>query len=102
MRVAFVYPNPRGDLARAWRRGEAPDSPLLGQNHLHEHGIDAYVHDPGLARAGDGRVDERDVPEHRPRPVGLQAGVLASGVAEVVEDDLLLLAAGHRQESAVG
>jgi glycosyltransferase involved in cell wall biosynthesis len=57
VRVAFVYPNPRGDLARAWRRGEAPDSPLLGQNHLHEHGIDAYVHDPGLARAGDGRLN---------------------------------------------
>jgi hypothetical protein len=34
LRVAFVYPNPRSQLAREVDAGEAPDSTLLGQNHL--------------------------------------------------------------------
>ena len=34
--VAFVFPNPRAELAAAVARGEAPDSTLLGQNHLGE------------------------------------------------------------------
>lgn len=49
-RAAFVYPNPRRALVAEIERGDAPDSTLLGQNHLSEHGIDARVHDPRLAR----------------------------------------------------
>src|SRR5262249_7789484 len=50
MRVAFVYPNPRAQLARAVDRGEAPDTGLLGQNHLAAFGIDAFIHDSILRR----------------------------------------------------
>ena len=50
MRVAFVYPNPREGLARAVAAGEAPDTGLLGQNHLGEFGLDAFVHDSALRR----------------------------------------------------
>lgn len=46
MRAAFVFPNPRAKLLEGVRRGDAPDSSLLGANHL----ADAYVHDPRLAR----------------------------------------------------
>jgi glycosyltransferase involved in cell wall biosynthesis len=49
-RVAFVYPNSRRGLIVDIARGDAPDSTLLGQNHLAEHGIDAFVHDPALTR----------------------------------------------------
>jgi len=55
-RVAFIYPNPRAALTRDIAAGREPDTALLGQNHLGEHGIDAYVHDPALARRGAGRV----------------------------------------------
>lgn len=48
MRAVFVYPNPRRALAEAVARGDAPDSVLLGQNHLGEHGIDATIFDPPL------------------------------------------------------
>lgn len=51
MRVAFVYPNPRGDLPARIARGEAPDTTLLGENHLGELGFDAFVHDSALRRA---------------------------------------------------
>ena len=54
MKAAFIYPNPRTDILRAWERGDAPDGPLLGQNHMAEAGIDAFVHDPALG--GGGRV----------------------------------------------
>jgi glycosyltransferase involved in cell wall biosynthesis len=54
--VAFVYPNPRAELAAQVARGEAPDSTLLGQNHLAPFGIDARVHDPALTRHGGGRL----------------------------------------------
>lgn len=54
MKAAFIYPNPRADVLRAWERGDAPDGPLLGQNHMAEAGIDAFVHDPALG--GTGRV----------------------------------------------
>ena len=54
--VAFVYPNPRAELAAAVARGEAPDSTLLGQNHLGALGIDARLHDPALTRRGSGRL----------------------------------------------
>jgi glycosyltransferase involved in cell wall biosynthesis len=55
-RIAFIYPNPRRGLVEAVARGEAPDSTLLGQNHLHEHGLDARVHDPVLARERTSRL----------------------------------------------
>ena len=46
MRAAFVFPNPRARLLADLQRGAAPDSSLLGANHL----PGAYVHDPRLAR----------------------------------------------------
>jgi glycosyltransferase involved in cell wall biosynthesis len=55
-KVAFVYPNPRGELAARVAAGEAPDSTLLGQNHLAAFGIDARLHDPVLTRRGGGRL----------------------------------------------
>ena len=51
MRVAFVYPNPRGTLTARIAAGDAPDTNLLGQNHLHEFGIDAYAYDSLLRRS---------------------------------------------------
>ena len=54
--VAFVYPNPRAELAAAVARGEEPDSTLLGQNHLGALGIDARLHDPALTRRRSGRL----------------------------------------------
>jgi glycosyltransferase involved in cell wall biosynthesis len=48
VRVAFVYPNTRADLLAAISAGAAPDTALLGQNHLREHGIDAEVHEPAI------------------------------------------------------
>lgn len=51
MKVAYVYPNPRADLARAVAAGDAPDTGLLGQNHLAEHGIEATVCDSRLRRS---------------------------------------------------
>jgi glycosyltransferase involved in cell wall biosynthesis len=50
VRAAFVYANPRGELARDVLAGLAPDTGLLGQNHMRELGIDATVHDPLLTR----------------------------------------------------
>jgi glycosyltransferase involved in cell wall biosynthesis len=55
-RVAFVYPNSRAELAAEVAAGEAPDSTLLGQNHLAELGLEARVHDPALTRRGSGRL----------------------------------------------
>jgi glycosyltransferase involved in cell wall biosynthesis len=55
-KVAFVYPNPRAELAAQVARGEAPDSTLLGQNHLHALGIEARLHDPALTRRRKGRL----------------------------------------------
>jgi glycosyltransferase involved in cell wall biosynthesis len=55
-KVAFVYPNPRAELAVQVAAGEAPDSTLLGQNHLAELGVDARLHDPALTRRGGGRL----------------------------------------------
>jgi glycosyltransferase involved in cell wall biosynthesis len=48
-RVAFVYPNSRSQLIQRVAAGEAPDSTLLGQNHLAALGIDARVHEPRLS-----------------------------------------------------
>jgi glycosyltransferase involved in cell wall biosynthesis len=50
VRATFVFPNPRSALLAAVAAGEAPDSTLLGSNHLAPHGIDARVHDPLLSR----------------------------------------------------
>jgi glycosyltransferase involved in cell wall biosynthesis len=63
-KVAFVYPNPRAELAARVARGEAPDSTLLGQNHLLAFGLDAWVHDPALTRRRGGRLrwNLREVP----------------------------------------
>lgn len=44
-RVAFVYPNPRGELAAEVAAGNAPDTTLLGQNHFADLGLDAWVED---------------------------------------------------------
>lgn len=46
MKAVFVFPNPRAKLLDGVRRGDAPDSSLLGANHL----PGAYIHDPRLAR----------------------------------------------------
>lgn len=59
-RVAFVFPNPRAELAAAAARGAAPDSTLLGQNHMARHGIEGLLHDPWLTRHVKG-----DTPLHR-------------------------------------
>jgi len=50
MNVAFVYPNSRASLLERIARGEAPDTSLLGQNHLSDFGIDATIHNPALRR----------------------------------------------------
>jgi glycosyltransferase involved in cell wall biosynthesis len=47
-RVAFVYPNSRAQLLERVASGAAPDSTLLGQNHMAAFGIDARVHEPRL------------------------------------------------------
>lgn len=50
--MAFVYQNSRAALATDVAAGRAPDTTLLGQNHLAGLGIDALVHDPVLTRRG--------------------------------------------------
>jgi glycosyltransferase involved in cell wall biosynthesis len=50
VRVAFVYPNPRRALEAEVAAGNAPDTGLLGQNHLAEFGIDARTVEPSLRR----------------------------------------------------
>ena len=51
-RVTFVYPNRRRELAAEVAAGRAPDTTLLGQNHLAELGLDARIHDPGRLLGG--------------------------------------------------
>jgi glycosyltransferase involved in cell wall biosynthesis len=46
VRVAFVYPKSRASLAAEVAARHAPDTGLLGQNHLAAHGIDARIHEP--------------------------------------------------------
>ena len=58
--VTFVYPNSRSGLLERVDRGEAPDTSLLGQNHLRAYGIDAEIHNPKLRR-----VDRRAGLLHR-------------------------------------
>jgi glycosyltransferase involved in cell wall biosynthesis len=50
MKVAFVYPNSRESLLDRIAHGDAPDTSLLGQNHLHEFGVEATIHNPALRR----------------------------------------------------
>ena len=50
MKVTFVYANPRRALLEQIAAGEAPESPLLGQSHMREFGIEADIHDPLLSR----------------------------------------------------
>lgn len=60
MNVTFVYPNSRTALLEQLSRGEAPDTSLLGENHLHEYGIEASIHNPALRR-----IDRRSGLVHR-------------------------------------
>jgi glycosyltransferase involved in cell wall biosynthesis len=50
LRAAFVYPNSRAGLAADVAAGRAPDTALLGQNHLAELGVDARIHEPRVHR----------------------------------------------------
>ena len=50
MRIAYVYARPRQPLVDAISRGEAPDTGLLGQNHLAGLGIEADIRDSSLRR----------------------------------------------------
>jgi glycosyltransferase involved in cell wall biosynthesis len=58
--VTFVYPNSRAALVERVERGDAPDTALMGQNHLAAFGIDATIHNPSLRR-----VDRRAGLLHR-------------------------------------
>jgi glycosyltransferase involved in cell wall biosynthesis len=49
-RVAYVFPNSRRDLIAQCSAGEAPDTHLLGLNHLAPFGIDAQPREPALDR----------------------------------------------------
>ncbi len=51
MKVAFVYPNPRAELVDDIAAGRAPDTNLLGENHLADFGIEAEVVDSALRRS---------------------------------------------------
>jgi glycosyltransferase involved in cell wall biosynthesis len=56
-RVAFVYPSPRGELAAEVAHGRAPDTTLLGQNHLGLLGLPAEIHDPALTLRGPAALE---------------------------------------------
>ena len=47
-RVAYVYPNSRRELIEGCRAGTAPDTHLLGLNHLAGLGIEAEAREPAL------------------------------------------------------
>jgi glycosyltransferase involved in cell wall biosynthesis len=47
-RVAYVYPNSRRELIAGWKAGTAPDTHLLGLNHLTRFGIEAEAREPAL------------------------------------------------------
>jgi glycosyltransferase involved in cell wall biosynthesis len=50
MRMTYVYAQPRRELLGQIAAGEAPDSPLLGQNYLPDLGIETAIYDSPLAR----------------------------------------------------
>jgi glycosyltransferase involved in cell wall biosynthesis len=47
-RVAYVYPNSRRELIAGCKEGTAPDTHLLGLNHLRRFGIEAEAREPAL------------------------------------------------------
>lgn len=47
-RVAFVYANSRLRFAAEVASGAAPDSSLLGENHLGDFGYEAFIHEPRI------------------------------------------------------
>jgi len=49
-RVAYVFPNSRADMIAQVAAGTAPDTHLLGLNHLEPFGIDAVAREPALNR----------------------------------------------------
>src|SRR5919202_1185685 len=49
-RVAYVFPTSRRDLIAECRAGTAPDTHLLGLNHLEPFGIEAEAREPALDR----------------------------------------------------
>jgi glycosyltransferase involved in cell wall biosynthesis len=51
-RVAYVFPNSRRDLIAGCRDGSAPDTHLLGLNHLEPFGIEAEAREPALDSRG--------------------------------------------------
>jgi glycosyltransferase involved in cell wall biosynthesis len=53
-KVAFVYSGPRLEVAAEVAAGTAPDSVLLGENHLGELGYEATIHEPRLRAVDDG------------------------------------------------
>lgn len=55
-RVAFVYANSRLDVSREVATGDAPDSTLLGENHLAEFGYDAFIHEPRIKAVDNGGI----------------------------------------------
>src|SRR5690242_2819156 len=58
--VTFGYANSRSELVERIARRGAPDTSLLRQNHLAEHGIEARIHNPTLRR-----IDRRSGLLHR-------------------------------------
>jgi glycosyltransferase involved in cell wall biosynthesis len=50
VKVGYVYANPRRELAAQVAVGRAPDTTLLGQNHLAAVGIEAIIHEPAVRR----------------------------------------------------
>jgi glycosyltransferase involved in cell wall biosynthesis len=50
VRVAYVFANPRRELAAEVAEGRAADTTLHGQNHLAALGFDTWIHDPLLTR----------------------------------------------------
>lgn len=55
MKVVYVFPTPRRGAIEGVAAGKAPDTGLLGQNHLAGLGIDSDIHDVDL----DGAVCRR-------------------------------------------
>ncbi len=47
-RVAYVYPNSRRELIAGCKEGTAPETHLLGLNHLTRFGIEAEAREPAL------------------------------------------------------
>jgi len=87
VRAAYVYANPRRAPARDVAAGLAPDTGLLGQNHLAPLGIEATVHDSALTRR-----ERRDGYPYGSEASGLTAFLeaAASGKAVVASERAIL------------